>query len=460
MKLKHWTLIFFAISFAIRLIVNFKQELVPGVNGGYYPLMVRSLVLDGKLAFSDMPMLFYIDWLILKILTVFDIATTDIAIINVVKIVDSLSLPIMIFPLSKVINFSNFNNFQKVIMLAFATLSLSPLVLVSDLQKNALAISFLAFHFYNLLLYGRKQENKRILYTLIFLSFTALTHFGTFAFGLFFTFLILFFWNLKKSFLPITLLSLSGLAIIYFYDISRFQRLINFWDIIFERPALLNNFLRPHDYLNILFSIYLSILGLIAIRKNPDIQPFQKSVVMASVITLIIFSFPLLEGEYFRRLGFFLFIVQLVLMVIINPFLKSETKKITSSMLILLVLISLNLFIHHNKESVISHEEFVDLKKISANIEKSNKNIIISRHGLEWWVSWTLNAKVSQEKAIDSTLYENYGNIYIINQLNNLNPLNFPSPFTEPRIPTNATLTYSSDFFKLFKIDKKNSLLN
>lgn len=49
------------VAFFIRLYFNFSQNLIQGVNGGYYPLQVRYLLANGQLGFSDMPMLFFLD---------------------------------------------------------------------------------------------------------------------------------------------------------------------------------------------------------------------------------------------------------------------------------------------------------------------------------------------------------------------------------------------------------------
>jgi len=46
-------LLIILIVIAIRLAINFKSELMPGVNGIYYPLQVRSILENGKLAFPD-----------------------------------------------------------------------------------------------------------------------------------------------------------------------------------------------------------------------------------------------------------------------------------------------------------------------------------------------------------------------------------------------------------------------
>jgi hypothetical protein len=67
-------LIFGLISFIIRFYLNFSQELIPGVNGGYYPLQVRTLLAFGYLGFSDMPLLFYLNAMIIKIISLFGFA--------------------------------------------------------------------------------------------------------------------------------------------------------------------------------------------------------------------------------------------------------------------------------------------------------------------------------------------------------------------------------------------------
>ena len=52
-------IIYFAlgiIAVTVRLILNFNFELIPGVNGGYYPVQIRELLSEGQLGFSDMPL--------------------------------------------------------------------------------------------------------------------------------------------------------------------------------------------------------------------------------------------------------------------------------------------------------------------------------------------------------------------------------------------------------------------
>lgn len=160
MKLKYWILLLFALATGIRLFFNFSQELIPGVNGGYYPLQVRSILINGHLGFSDMPLLFYLDAFIIKFISLFGFSITDTLILNVVKIVDSISLPLLLLPLYKIIRLSNSLPILKMSIIAFSVLSFSPLILTSDLQKNALAVvSTFGFLAYYLSFQINKKEN-------------------------------------------------------------------------------------------------------------------------------------------------------------------------------------------------------------------------------------------------------------------------------------------------------------
>ena len=73
---------------ALRLFYNFSTDLIPGVNGGYYPLQVRLIIETASLGFSDMPLYFYFNaaivWFVSSITTI----EINTIIINTVKIVE------------------------------------------------------------------------------------------------------------------------------------------------------------------------------------------------------------------------------------------------------------------------------------------------------------------------------------------------------------------------------------
>ena len=176
------------IAFTYRTYVNFNQELILGVNGGYYPLQVRYIIENGKLGFSDMPLLFYLDAGIIKLISLFGVPISDTLILNVVKWVDCLSIPLLLLPLYKIIKLQSQSIPFKLELglILFAVLSFSPLILVADLQKNALAITFLFFFIAFLWEYFESKNKKQLIFCCIFLILTGLTHFGTFVVAILF----------------------------------------------------------------------------------------------------------------------------------------------------------------------------------------------------------------------------------------------------------------------------------
>jgi len=54
-------LLFGGLLLVLRLVFNFSYELIPGINGGYYPLQIRTVLESGRLGFPDMPLYFYLN---------------------------------------------------------------------------------------------------------------------------------------------------------------------------------------------------------------------------------------------------------------------------------------------------------------------------------------------------------------------------------------------------------------
>lgn len=453
LDIKYWLIIIFAVSTGIRLFINFSHELIPGVNGGYYPLQVRSILENGHLEFSDMPLLFYLNAAIIKFMSLIGFPISDTLILNVVKIVDSISLPLLLFPLYRILRLINPSEILQISILAFSVLSFSPLVLTSDLQKNALAIVFVFVCIAYYIAYQVDIKKINLYLSISFLILSGLTHFGTFVFGLCFLLTMVFYTYRKKAIIPVTILLIISLGIVFIMDSSRFNRLVSFWTVIFEKPAMINGMLQPPDFLIILLSILIAIVGIVILKsKGSRLDPFQKAIIFACIICLFACSFPLLDAEYFKRLSLFLFIPQILLIIPMASIISIKRQKATSVFLFVFTFLSIIAVTGHLKEAVIDKNAYSDLKKMQSVVENDNETIVIARHGLEWWSAWVLKTKVGQDKAIDKSLFEQYENIIILNQINGFSSEMARSPFHEPFVPNDSELIYSSDFFKAFKI--------
>lgn len=261
----------------------------------------------------------------------------------------------------------------------------------------------------------------------------------------------------RKAVVPLTGVLSISLALITFFDISRLKRLFSIGTLAFERPALINGMLALPDIFIILISIILAILGLKVLKENKrNLLMYQKGLLFANIICLITLSFPLLDGEYFKRLSLFLFIPQILTIILIY---QSITKRVVISLCISLFTltgISIIAVISHKKETVIDEVAYQDLKQLKSIIKKDNKTIVIARHGLEWWVAWALDTKVGQDKAMTDDFYTKYKNVFIINQYNEDSKKRQRTPFHEPFIPQNSEMIYSSKYFNIFKLDFNN----
>ena len=278
------------ISFTYRTYVNFNQELILGVNGGYYTLQVRYIIESGKLGFSDMPLLFYLDAGIIKFISLFGVPISDMLILNVVKWVDCLSIPLLLLPLYKIIKLQSQSIPFKLELglILFAVLSFSPLILVADLQKNALAITFLFFFIAFLWEYFESKNKKQLIFCCIFLILTGLIHFGTFVVAILFGLLNITYIFRQRTIIPIIIAASISFVLIGIFDFTRLSRLLSVGSSLFSRPALLSGMIGPPDIFNILFSWGLAIVGIKILKnKNGSLLTSQKGFIFASIILYI-----------------------------------------------------------------------------------------------------------------------------------------------------------------------------
>ncbi len=213
----------------------------------------------------------------------------------------------------------------------------------------------------------------------------------------------------------------------------------------------------PHGIITY-FTTYLllGLIMLVLIKQKAEIEGFNKKILFLFFALIVMLSFPFLKFEYGRRLTLILFVPQTVLLIVIYPYLKPKFKAFLMYFVFLLTAGSLIFHIMNPKQNTIDNEAYEDLKKISRLIEKPDKTIIYTRHGLDWWIAWELrtNVAISYRIPVYKEITEKYENVLLINQKIGRNR-DYPgkqSPFREPSIPENSILIYSSEYFNLFQL--------
>lgn len=440
--------------------MNFWTELVSGVNGAYYPMQVRIVLETGFLGIADMPLLFYFDALIIKLLNFLGFTLSDSLIINTVKFIDSISFVIIAYPVYKLVNKINYKlrpNYT-VAIISFALLSFTPLILISDLQKNSLAMVFAMFFILNYYNYLENQKSKYIIFTFILLILTGLTHFGTFIFTILFLSINLIYQFRKKAFIPVLIFFIGSLFLIKLFDFKRYNRLLTFWNSIFENPLLFSRFIPPPELTNFILSYSLSVLVFyLMLKKRNEIPKNIRIILFSSTTILIILCFPLLDFEYFRRLSIFALLPQLLLLILISDFITSKALKIITVVLYIYIGLSIVAVAGKPKTPVISVHELHDLKNLEKYLLKDKtKTLIVARHGLEWWAAWTLKTKIAQDKAFRTDLINDYKQIVFLIQNHYSSENNNNPDIHKPKIPPNSKLIFESKYFTGYELKQRN----
>lgn len=448
------------IALTIRIMMNFSSELISGVNGAYYPLQVRLVLETGYLGFADMPFLFYFDALIIKILQFLGFSLTDSLIINTVKLIDSISFVLIIIPVYKLLNYlySKPKPVFTFSIISFSLLSFTPMILISDLQKNSLAMIFAMFFIYYYFKYIENHKLKYIIFTSIFLILTGLTHFGTFTFSILFLSINLIYHFRKKAIIPVLIFIASSLIMINYFDYKRYDRLLMFWNSIFEKPLLFSGFIPPPELISFIFSYTLSILAFYLVwKKGNEISKNYRGILISLALSLLILCFPLLDFDYFRRLSIFALIPELLILVFVADMITSKGLKTISIALFIYTGLSILAVSGKPKSPMLTVKELHDLEYIDKYLLKDKKNtLIVASHGIEWWVAWSLKTKIAQDKAFKRDLTAKYKQIVFLIQKQKRNELNIGPPIHKTKIPPNSSLIYDSEYFIAYELSQSH----
>lgn len=444
------------IAITVRLYINFSSELLSG-NGGYYPLQVRTLLERGELGFSDMPLLFYLNAGIVKLLSFVGFGLTDTLILNTVKFMDAVVFPLILIPcyyLIKHVAPTLRSGFTLAIG-AYLVLSFVPMTLLSSFQKNAFAIVLLFSAITCWVLYTKTEQRKFAWWTGIFLLCTGLAHFGTFMFALLFLVFFLAVRYRKRAILPIVLASVIGIILVLIFDLERANRIAEFVGNTFTASGLFRGHILG-QLLKWVFYWFTAFLAIRFMRKQKELfLPFDKVMIWTCIVLLVVVPVPLYDGQFADRLTNFLFIPQCILLIYFGTHLSKRPHVILTTVLLLIGVGSLGLNLIRKAPTDVPERAYTELQ--SMQVANPDETIIVSRHNLEFWVAWSLKTKVAQESEFNSSLQEKYKHVLVLNQTKGLRrqPKEMKggmNPFQEPTIPENAVLVDSTEHFVLYEV--------
>jgi hypothetical protein len=454
MKRRHWFYILFGVSVLIRLWFSFSMELIPGMNGGYYPVQVRSILENGQLGFPDFPLYFYVLALFSKLFSLFGVEMTGDDLIVLIKIVEAIALPLLLWPLYKMDLKLKWS--VQCILGVFLVFGTGSLMMFGDFQKNAFALPFIWFFIWKFRDYLLHENRKDLFQSLVFLLIVGLTHFGAFSVSVVFLMSGLLFKFRKKALVPM-LLAMSGLiALSYLFDAKRTMRLFESLASIFIRsngkgPG--GFFINPPDIAAILLMIFLMI---VFIRNRKAIVNHHRKVFLyASLLTGVLFSFPVFAQDFYMRLGLMAGIFQVLVFVELFPYMNIRFSGIVQGTMILIVIVGIPMMVYM-KQPVISIAQKHQLLRIAEVLQKENgTKIIVTRHGLEWWTNWFTRIPVAQDRSMDASLFAEYDRVYLLKMKSDQHgpPMGMKNE-EEPKFTVTDTL-YNEEGASLVELAKK-----
>lgn len=444
-----------AVFFRARLIL--PGPLLPGINGGYYPVMVRELLNHGSLPFPDHPLTFWIEAALAKILDLF-ISNSDSSIIWSGKITDVLIPALMIFPLFSFAKQRTTNLNFSLLLTAFAVLFF-PLsyLLTGDMHKNAIALVLLVGLFISIENWRSKTTMSGFLFILLGYLLLFLTHFGTAIIALLALPLILS--PCLRIIKPIA--KSSVLPVFFLIPLLLPDRLTRLFDLfsqpfrLFEQPFLWHILDGQWVYTPFLLG-FGALVQILAIGTL--IMAFRTGKGKYWAILGLALSSPLIGIEWYLRLTIISYIPLLFSWIVIWPELRSPGRKSTNWILLVLIALSVGVLLPAKRPPAIQSAEIQDLQSIKKLGLISENDMLIARHGLEWWTLWYLPCAVAQEQAVTLKDFSEYSRILVLNQFQDKTGrlLRGQPNFREPATGKQSASIYSGQTLQLSEESKES----
>ncbi len=399
-------------------------ELLPGIDGAYYWVQVRSILDDFTLAFDDLPLVLWAQSLISWV--VGDIPLG-------VRISDALLPAISAIPIFLILRKSKSVWLPAVAILVVLLHPIQLFFFTGDFLKNSAAIPVVFFIGWILYNWDSAPKKRSIIYLLLCLAILALAHFGTLLMALMivFVWLIVHLRNKPLRFwlnsVAITIASaaamLTGLALLV---PARFERLIEFVSqpaTVFANPAWQMLFGGRTDY-PMIFAMVTGQLGALAlafwawkIRKN--LSDSQLSLVVSSLVAAFLLSSPLIGMEWANRLIAMSFVPLFIAAMIVWMASEKLAAKITIGALALVTLVGSLVFAMLGvKQPIITDAEYQNLLKVSEEFVFPENSVVVARHGIEFLVAWEMNTHVLQETSYADEDLSSYDAVYYLEGLN------------------------------------------
>jgi hypothetical protein len=484
-RIAGWILLGLVVGLAvtIRWRINFSQKLMPGNNGAYYLVQVRSLLEDGRLHVSAPPFIFYVEALAAWVLLMLRAGASADCILWACKGVDSI-LPALAavpaFLLARALSGSEKGPLWPAFIVSlFSVLYFPALLMTGDFHKNAAGMVWLLSFIYLLHLSLKHQAWKHYLLAGLFLVLTGLTHQGPFAVAILLLLVVVAISLLSGQMLrqiaklaAIAIILLIPAAVVLYSALGSLstRELINVvpWPTgFFERPMLFAILTGGAPFggfanlLNLVIVTVIAILGIILLRRKWSMLPqSDRTLIAAAAVTTLLMASPLIGLRYSGRLLLMAYAPAAVVLAFLLTSLDNRPARWVVAAIILASTVTLSAaLLRYGRPASITEPAYRELHQMAGLIIEPKKSLVVARHGLEWWAAWVLATDVAEAYRVDAKTISRYPAVFYLQQIADT-PSYGPTgpagpPFPEAQAPCGAEVIFQGRYFRLAKSSAK-----
>ena len=429
-----------AIAVAFKLMLT-NGSLLPGVDGAYYWVQVRSLFEDFTLAFDDVPLVFWLQALISALVGDLELG---------VRLSDALLPALSAIPIYLILRTAKSIWVPALGILAVLLHPTQLYFFTGDFIKNSAAIPLVFLIGWLLHTWSSRSKLKTTVYLLICLSALALSHFGTLLLSVMLIAIWLvfilrnkprLFW-IKSAAVVLVSIGVVLLALALLVP-ARFERLVEFatqpstifanpaWEMMFG-PALGMIFGGRTDVVMI-FSMVVGQIGSIALgivlwKIRKTLSDSSLGLASAGLISAFLLSSPLIGMEWAIRLMALSFVPLAIAAMVIWLAAERPAMKIVPAFLAIASLITSSVLMFAGlRQPIMTDEAYKDLKVVAQEFDFPENSIVVARHGVEFLVAWNMEVHVVQETSYQDVNLDSYDAVYYLEQVGSSQGLGVPN---------------------------------
>jgi len=456
----------------------FRTPLMPGMNGAYYLVQTRALIEQGKLGIPDLPLTFYIDAALAKIIQLLTNAPLEPSILLAVKLEDAILPALVALPVFALVRRWSSRIDSGLWLPTCAAIAVAcgapALTMVGDFEKNSLGLVWLATLLWRLHIWLEEPAPKNAALVVLFLTLVGLTHIGVFGWALALAGMAMVLAlcgseaQTRRRFLPWLVIggvmcSLAAGLVLWKFDPARIERLAGaatnpFSYLLHNQMHHGNNrnFL-PHNLPPtqipggqngpppfgpggpggpILFRLFPGVIFVTAAAsalaalwyRRQKISMGDIAVVGGCALSLIVLCGPWVVGDKTMRFG----LIAVGPTIIVTTFAIAQLPfpriRHGISTVIAIALAGAGFFfLGPGGRPVITAAAAVELRGLSTYISAPPTTLIVARHGLEWWAAWFLHTHIAHADVLTNRDWQDYGQVFFLRQKAGMQP-----PFGPP----------------------------